>query len=176
MAAESGQSAVVVPVPAAEPLVSVWRDRFDPSAARGMPAHITALYPFLDERRVTDSVIELLARLCARLPILDVEFRQTGRFPRVLYLDPEPAEGLRRLTTTIVEAWPEAPPYGGAFDEVTPHLTIANGVDNRAMAAIDNDVIRALPLRTRLAEACLFIFNGERWKERARLAFRDAKG
>jgi hypothetical protein len=34
-------------VPAAEPVVSTWRERFDGSAAQGMPAHITALYPFL---------------------------------------------------------------------------------------------------------------------------------
>lgn len=44
---EKGHAAVVVPVPAAEQLVSTWREQFDRSAAQGMPAHITALYPFL---------------------------------------------------------------------------------------------------------------------------------
>ena len=43
---EPGRSAVVVPGPAVESAVSSWRDRLDRSAAQGMPAHITALYPF----------------------------------------------------------------------------------------------------------------------------------
>jgi hypothetical protein len=33
-------------VPEAEPLVKPFRDRYDPSAAAGVPAHITLLYPF----------------------------------------------------------------------------------------------------------------------------------
>jgi len=74
-----------VPVPAAEPLVSVWRERFDGSAAQEMPAHITTLYPFLDEDRLTDDVLAQLCELCAELPDLDVVFRRTGRFPEVLY-------------------------------------------------------------------------------------------
>jgi hypothetical protein len=91
---EKGQSAVVVPVPAAEPLVSTWRQRFDSSAAQGMPAHITALYPFLPDERLTDGVLAMLGELCAQSPVLDVQFRHTARFPGVLYLDPEPADGL----------------------------------------------------------------------------------
>jgi 2'-5' RNA ligase len=174
VADERGDSALVVPVPAAEPLVSSWRDRFDSSAAHGMPAHITALYPFLDEKRITASVIAHLSRLCRELPILDVEFTRTRRFPTVIYLDPEPAEGLQRLTTTIFEQWPEAPPFGGIFDEVIPHLTIGNGVDDSAMAAIDAEVLGRLPLRARLAEACLFIFDGARWQRRARFGFAKA--
>jgi 2'-5' RNA ligase len=169
-----GQSAVVVPVPTAEPLVARWRRRFDPSAAHGMPAHITALYPFLDQERLTDAVIGRLSALCAEFPILDVEFRRTARFPAVIYLDPEPADGLRRLSTAIFGEWPEAPPFGGAFEEVIPHLTIANGADHAVMTAIEEDVLPALPIRARLAEACLFVFDGGRWRRRASLPFQKA--
>jgi 2'-5' RNA ligase len=174
MASKRGESAVVVPVPAAEQAVSSWRDRYDPSAAEGMPAHITALYPFLDVERLTPTLVTTLRRLCRELPSLDVEFARTGRFPGVLYLDPEPAEGLRRLTATIVDEWPEAPPFGGAFDHVIPHLTIANGVDQAVMAAIERDLLPVLPLRTALAEACLFVFDGARWQRRVRMAFASA--
>lgn len=171
MPSERGQSAVVVPVPAAEPVVSAWRERFDSSALEGMPAHITALYPFLIEGRLTHSVTARLRCLCAELPVLDVEFRGVGRFPAVIYLDPEPVEGLRRLTATLAEQWPEAPPYGGSFEAVIPHLTIAHGVDHGVMADIENDVLQALPVRARLAEACLYVFDGARWQSRARLPF-----
>jgi hypothetical protein len=95
MTSARGQVAVVVPVPAAESVVSPWRERFDRSAAQGMPAHITALYPFLDVDLLTEAVVTALRQLCAELPILDVVFRRTARFPGVLYLSPEPADELR---------------------------------------------------------------------------------
>ncbi|HEY7077245.1 MAG TPA: 2'-5' RNA ligase family protein, partial [Solirubrobacteraceae bacterium] len=101
MASKEGESAVVVPAPAAEPVVSTWRERFDSSAAQGMPAHITVLYPFLPDARLTDEVVAQLRQVCAAVPVLDVAFRRTARFPDVLYLDPEPAAGVRELTAAI---------------------------------------------------------------------------
>src|SRR3954470_1036237 len=41
------EAALVVMPPGAEPVVKSFRDRFDPVAALGMPAHITVLYPFI---------------------------------------------------------------------------------------------------------------------------------
>ena len=40
------ESALVVVVPEAEQLVGPFREKYDPSAAAGMPPHITLLYPF----------------------------------------------------------------------------------------------------------------------------------
>lgn len=166
-----GPSAVVVPVPEAEPLVSPWRSRFDASAARGMPAHITILYPFLRPRRLTDDVIALLVDACARQPALDVVFRRTARFTEVLYLDPDPADGLLRLTFDLADHWPQAPPYNGEFDEIIPHLTVAQGVGEDVLDAVDSELSASLPLAARLAEAHLLVFDGTRWRERARLPF-----
>jgi hypothetical protein len=167
---------VVVAVRAAEPVVSTWRERFDSSAAQGMPAHITALYPFLPEARLTREAVAELRELCAAVPALDVAFRRTGRFPGVLYLDPEPADGLRELTVAVAERWPEAPPYGGAFDDVIPHLTVAHDAGEDVLRQIEADVLGRLPVSARLAEACLYVFDGERWRVRARMPFHGARG
>jgi 2'-5' RNA ligase len=175
MPSEKGQAAVVVPVSAAEPVVSAWREQFDRSAARGMPAHITAAYPFLREEDLTDEALARLRELCAELPVCDVAFRRTARFPGVLYLDPEPADELRRLTVAIAEQWPEAPLYGGAFREVIPHLTVAQGVGDAVLAKIEVDMLRALPVEATLAEACLYIFDGVQWRPRARLPFQTRR-
>jgi hypothetical protein len=94
----------------------------------------------------------------------------------VLYLDPESAEGLRRLTASIAEQWPEAPPYGGRFDEVIPHLTVAQSAYDEVTAGVESDLLRALPVRTRLVEACLHVFDGTRWRRQARLPFQDSEG
>ena len=43
----SPPSALLVAIAEAEPLVAEHRLRFDPVARRGVPAHVTALFPFL---------------------------------------------------------------------------------------------------------------------------------
>ena len=165
---------MVVPVAVAEPRVETWRLRYDPSAALGMPAHITALYPFLSQERLTASAIARLSKLCESLPALRVEFRRTRRFPDVLYLDPEPADGLRRLTTTIFEEWPQAPPFRGEFDDVIPHLTIVNGEDDEILDMVEQEISADLPFEAQLARAWLLVFDGARWQWRARFGFRSA--
>lgn len=152
--------------------MSVWRGRFDPSAAHGMPAHITALYPFLAVDQLTEGVVAQLTALCEGLPVLDVQFQRTNRrFPSVLYLDPDPADGLRQLTTAIASTWPQAPPYCGRFDQVIPHLTVAQGIGDPLLTKIEWDLLSRLPFRTRLSEAGLYVFDGAQWQRQARLPF-----
>ena len=40
------ETALILPVADAEPAVARWRLAHDPSAAQGVPARITPLYPF----------------------------------------------------------------------------------------------------------------------------------
>jgi 2'-5' RNA ligase superfamily len=169
---ESGESAIVVPVPEAEPVVARWRGRLDDSTARGMPAHVTVLAPFLGEPHLTGAVVDRLGELCAAMPATDVQFERTERFPDVLYLDPNPASPFRDLTAAIVDCWPETPPYGGMFDEVIPHLTVVHGVGEDALREAETDVSSRLPVRARIAEARLYVFDGARWSPRARFPFR----
>ena len=124
---------------------------------------------------MTDAVLAELRELCAALPVLDVMFRRIGRFPDVLYLEPEPADGLRQLTMTIARRWPGAPPYDGRFDDVVPHLTVAQGASEDTLTRIEADLSRGLPFEARLVETCAYRFDGTRWQLWARLPF-DAHG
>lgn len=47
MSAIPMESSLIVPIPAAMPIIEPWRERLDPYSAYGMPAHVTVLYPFL---------------------------------------------------------------------------------------------------------------------------------
>src|SRR5215471_17626442 len=47
-------------------LVKPFRDRYDPSAAAGVPAHITLLYPFKHPDEVDHAALEDLRRLFHR--------------------------------------------------------------------------------------------------------------
>ncbi len=168
---DAGESAVIVPVPAVEPLVSGWRERFDISARHGVPAHVTVLYPFLHQSRFDDDVLAQLGEVCAATPALEVAFPRLARFPQVLYLQPEPSEPFRQLTAAVFERWPEAPPYRGAYVDAIPHLTVAHDVEEATLATIERDVAPQLPVRAWVEEAWLYAYDGERWHPRIRLPF-----
>jgi hypothetical protein len=54
-------SAVVVPVPEADPVVTRYRACLDPAAGLGVPPHVTILAPFLPPRLITGATIGALA-------------------------------------------------------------------------------------------------------------------
>lgn len=163
-----GESAVVVVMDAVDPVVAAWRSRYDRSAAVGVPAHVTVLYPFLPLEQVTGDVVTRLAEIVAAEPVFDVTFAAFGRFPgAVLWLDPEPADPFRRLTHAIWAAWPQAPPYGGAYDGVVPHLTVAEHDDETLLAEITADVTPRLPVRMTVARAQLLAVGDGAWTTQA---------
>lgn len=170
-AAHPGTSAIVIEVPAADPVVSRWRAKFDASVSLGLPAHLTVLAPFLPEERLRDGVLDRLGELCGAVPAQDVSFARTARFPGVLYLEPEPDQALRDLTVSIAREWPEAPPYGGRFADVVPHLTVALGAFDSPFEAVEDALQPELPIRAHLEDACVYVYDGERWRHRARLPF-----
>ncbi len=166
----AGETALIVTVPEAEPVVSAWRNRYDAAAAAGVPAHMTVLYPFLDHRAVTASVVEQLQALFAGHRAFTVELAQARRFPGVLYLAPVPATELRALTGAVASRWPEVPPYGGQFEDVVPHLTVAHDQEMPLLDLIEADVAGQLPISARIASVALMAFAGQGWREEHRFA------
>ncbi|MER7822235.1 2'-5' RNA ligase family protein [Streptomyces sp. NPDC096097] len=167
---QAGQAGLVVRIPEAEPCVRGWRERLDPSAQAGVPAHITVLFPFLDESRMDERVHSALADVLGSHQPFDLRFERCGRLPEVLYLVPEPDMQLRQLTEAIADRWPEAPPYGGRFSEVVPHLTIAQGQEDAVMEEIEADLGGRLPFTSHVASVELMVHDGVKWQERASFA------
>src|SRR5207244_1669310 len=121
----AGESALVVLVPEAEAAVKPFRDWYDPSAAAGMPAHITLLYPFKTPDHVDDIALGKLRDCFARFEPIQFSLGKIQRFPEALYLAPEPAEPFRQLTLSIWDLFPETPPYRGKWPDIVPHLSVA---------------------------------------------------
>ncbi|WP_058043708.1 2'-5' RNA ligase family protein [Streptomyces roseifaciens] len=165
-----GQTGLIVRIPEAEPAVRRWRDRFDPSAEAGVPAHVTILFPFLDESRMDSLVYSTLVDVLGSHQAFSLRFQRCGRLPEVLYLVPEPDTPLRQLTEAIAERWPEAPPYGGRFDETVPHLTIAQGQDEVVLEEIEADLLGRLPFTAHASSVVLMAYDGTTWQERASFA------
>jgi len=168
------ESALIVAISEAEFLVSRFRDRFDPSASAGVPAHVTLLYPFKPPNELGTEVMERLVELFQSFQSFDVSFARAKRFPGVLYLAPEPDETFRRLTEKIAKHFPETPPYGGKFAEIIPHLTIADVGNSQLLDGIaeefETEANGRLPIHASVKEVCLIDNESGRWMTRQRLS------
>jgi 2'-5' RNA ligase len=125
----------------------------DAAAAKGVPAHVTVLHPFVDPSEVDDQLIATVAGAMAAVHAFDCSSSRSRWFGQdVLWLDPDPAQPFRDLTTAVWSAFPEHPPYGGAHDDVVPHLTVAERrlADLPAVRAAEGAVHAGLPITTRI--------------------------
>jgi len=134
--------ALVALVPEAEKLVNPFRQLYDPSAAKGMPAHITINYPFRSIKSSHSAgVIDELQDIFPSFASFQYILGSLARFPGVLYLEPEPVEPFIELIQLIAAQFPDTPPYEGIFDSVIPHLTVADIGDQTRIEAIEEEFI-----------------------------------
>jgi hypothetical protein len=170
----SMESALVILVPEAEALVKSFRDRHDPSAAAGVPAHITLLYPFKPPHEIDATVLGVLRQCFARFAPFHFSLAVTRRFPGVLYLAPEPDEPFRRLTLAIWDRYPETPPYGGRYSDIVPHLCVAQLADEQLLDRITEEVAQACqgkpPIHATAVEVALMDTKTGRWQVRTTLS------
>jgi 2'-5' RNA ligase len=129
------QSAFAVVVPEAEACEHGLRQRFDPSAGQGMPAHLTILFPFMEPASIDDAVLRRAGAALQDQRAFRFALRRVGRFPATAWLAPEPAAPFIALTRVVWAAFPAFPPFAGAHPDIVPHLTVANGDAKEAEAA-----------------------------------------
>ena len=148
--------ALVVPFEGLASVVDDLRERTcDSKPSHGMPPHVTLLVPAPRDR-------EAISGALGPFPAFDVVFGRLDRFPGVLWLAPEPSEPFRGMIEALARRCPEYPPYGGAFAEIVPHLTVAQSRLDEAAATVET----WLPLRSRAERAALLEQRqGDRWRE-----------
>ncbi len=150
-------------VPDAEALVGELRARFDPTARRGLGAHLTLVYPFLEPAAVDEAAVDALRDAVAPVAAFRCTFGAVRWFDRrVLWLAPEPVAPFREIAERVRRAVPAVP---SADRELVPHLTVglrraASAQDLEAAAEI---LAPALPLVTRIDRVHL-LARGERWR------------
>lgn len=167
------ESALVILVPEAEAAAGRCRSLYDPSAAVGVPAHVTILYPFKSPGAITEQDLDALRAIFGRSPQFDFALAELRRFPDVLYLAPEPSAPFVALTEAVVARYPETPPYGGVYAEIIPHLTLAQPADATDLEQIEAEFrgtcARHLPVRATAAEVVLMDNDNQEhiWRVRA---------
>jgi len=141
------KSALIIPVPEVESLVRTWRERLDPSCTRGIPAHITVLFPFAHPADLDDELIQSLDEYFSRMNNFDFGFTSLAWFDdRVVYLEPNPDTVFRNMTRELLNQFPQYLPYGGKYDEPTPHLTVGDGAPINLLEEAAEDISQNLPI------------------------------
>lgn len=157
-------------VPEAEDLVRPFREAYDPSAAKGMPAHITINYPFLPGASPSGDLDGRLSALFSRTAPFRFRLERAARFPDVLYLAPDPDGPFKELASQVWKAFPESPPYAGEYSDLTPHLTVAQEDDSHLLEYISADFQQRaegiLPIASRARQVWLMDNRGGRWRRR----------
>ncbi len=169
------ESTLVILVPSAEATVGKLRRKLDRSAAWSVPLHITVLYPFAAPGSMSEEFLVHLGAVVSGCAPFDFELAEIGWFDeRVMYLAPTPREPFVELTNRIVADFPEHRPYGGAYDDVVPHLTIGEGVRPARLRRAARRVEPRLPIKAAANEVCLMAPDGSgRWSIERRFALGD---
>jgi 2'-5' RNA ligase len=140
-----------------------------PNAALGVPAHVTLIYPFVPAEQLDAVVRRRVAGALASQPPFAFRLSTVRRWPNTLYLAVEPAAPVEGMVRSLVAAFPEHPPYGGAFPYV-PHVTLAED-EGSALAEL---AAPPLPAGRRQVTRVLLIAQGRdgRWRLRWRFELR----
>jgi hypothetical protein len=162
-AGKGPQSAVLIPVRAADSVLGRWRYEHDPLAASGVPAHITLVVPWVEPSKITpDTLSDLDLALCD-VKAFDFELTHVDWFARrILWAAPEPVEPFVELTNRIANRY-GTPPWAGQFEHVIPHLTIAHAGSGSGLVSVAADVAVRLPLHCRAEAVWVMVGGGQDW-------------
>jgi hypothetical protein len=170
------ESSLVILVPEVELVVKPFRDKYDPSAAEGCPAHVTLLYPFKPPDEITGTDLDNLTRLFGLFPPFRFTLSITRRFPNTLYFAPDPDEPFRQLTFAIWDCYPATPPYSGRYFDVVPHLSVADDqLPDEQLDRISAELGQAsrgkLPISVDADDVALLDTKSGRWQVRTKFKF-----
>lgn len=111
-------------------------------------AHITLLGPWIPQPTTAD--LEKVAAIAHATSSFEYSLRSLGTFPDgIIYLDPLPTEPFTLLTAKLTAAFPDHPPYGGAFGSVVPHLTLDQASDEVSIESVTRSLGEVVPTTTR---------------------------
>lgn len=160
------QSAVLIPASEAEQLVGKWRAVHDPSARRGVPAHITLVVPWVPPEQIKQEHLEKLAEVLADQEPFEYSLDSVCWFgERVLWLGPSPNDPFKHLTALLASHF-DTPPWQGMFTEVVPHLTVglAGCALGRTLSEAADDLRGKLPVKCRATEVDVMSGDGTSWE------------
>ena len=147
--AQENQSVITLSIPEADSVLSYVRSSFNGDVPlAGVPAHITLLYPWMPPSRINETVIAELASVFAGSHEFDFTLKVGWFDQEVLLLVPENPRPFVDLTKAIINRWPEFPYYGGEYEQIEPHVTLAYG-DHDNLSKLAVGIASQIPVTAR---------------------------
>lgn len=163
-----GRTGLVVPVPAADPLLDAVSQRHPDAARPAFVAHVSLLYPFLPGEDVDAATVEWLRSFAASTAALTLRFDEVEHSAGFVAL---PAAALEPMAKAVRDQWPQVIPYGGRYGRNPgSHLTVTMGTDPDESGRIAGYVREFLPL-TGVADQLWIVEYDGTWRIRETLGF-----
>jgi len=154
-------SVLLVPALHVTAVVDEYRRRYDPSAAAGMPPHITIMYPFLAADELGGPTMARLVELLGITGAFEYSLTDVREFDhQVVYLAPDPGERFIQLTSLVGDHC-KLRPYGGAHATVIPHLTVALSAPDVQRRRMTDELRQNLPQAGIASEVWVMVGSNE---------------
>ena len=99
-----------------------------------LPPHITLMFPFVPFDQL-DTACETLRQLAVEIAPFEVTLAGYGEFPGVIYMQPVEPAPIKHVFYQLYDAFPDYPPYEGAFgNDLQPHMTVVQLDDDTVSA------------------------------------------
>ena len=118
------QFLIMVPVLEAEPYVAQLGERFDPSARRGLGAHITIVHSNLSSDSFEPKFLEHIGACATSTSPFEYWITKVARFPGTLYLAAEPASRFALLQERLAPVLPVRERERQRTEPLVPHVSI----------------------------------------------------
>ena len=152
------ESVVLVPALGAGHVVQELRIQHDPSAAAGVPPHVTLMFPFVPPQDLSAHRIGALERLIGRAKAFDFTLTRMSEFEQgVVYLVPQPDGRFVSLTREIGQHFGLLPFRGEFGEDPVVHLTVAARASPADRRRIIDRLNPELPISLVAVEAWLMV-------------------
>lgn len=118
----------------------------------------TLLYPFHAASRAEKEIGNLVEFFSAT-PAFEFSLTEVRQFPRTAYLHPDVPQRFTEIIRKLSDKWPDCRPYRGAFQDIIPHLTVADQVDVQVLHLVRDRLLHQLPIVCLAKEAWLLCSN-----------------
>ncbi|MEU6660087.1 2'-5' RNA ligase family protein [Streptomyces sp. NPDC046821] len=163
------RSALVIILPEANPLLEAAAQVTPHLVRKGLPAHVSLLYPFLPTEEVTAGVDAEVRDLAASLRTVETELTDFAEAPGFVGMA---VPALRPLADAFYARWPHIAPYGGRFGQrPEPHVTLVTGASPEEAELVREKVRPLLPLRVTAWRADLVVRTDRDWRLRLTAPF-----
>jgi 2'-5' RNA ligase len=140
------ESALEIHVESLGAWLEPWRHATVEVANKGMPPHVTLLYPWRTAP-LSEEDAGQVQKVLEHQPPFELRFSELSHFgKRLIYLalDEQSEQTVKRLMNVLFDAFPETPPYGGQFSDPTPHLTVAKAKDDEHFGQLMKEISERL--------------------------------